>query len=227
MTAVSTKDVNIYFSKTAGTPVVAAAPTGSAGSEATMAVTTGSGVALDALKIRGTGINSIDQACMAKSDFADAGSLELLGIDGGFATAKAPTTLQVFGENDWIKLCLSELSINSNDPNTVSVATYCNPQAVMESAVQEAGTFGFGGYMSTCDTDYPELYRLCADQSEVLILIDLGNVDTCKQGYLLAEGVCSSNMAWSLPLDGAIEYSGSVLLQNKFRHFWPTMAPIF
>jgi hypothetical protein len=81
--------------------------------------------------------------------------------------------------------------------------------------------------MSTCDTDYPELYRLCADQSEVLILIDLGNVADCKQGYLLAEGVCSSNMAWSLPLDGAIEYSGSVLLQNKFRHFWPSMAPIF
>lgn len=225
MTAVSTKDVNIYFSKTAGTAVTADAPAGTSGSEASMAVSGGTGSALDALKIRGTGINSIDQACMAKETFGD--SLTLLGIDGGFTSAKVPTTLQVFGENDWIKLCLSELSINSNDPNTVSVATYCNPQAVMESAVQEAGTFGFGGYMSTCDTDYPELYRLCADQSEVLILIDLGNVDDCKQGYLLAEGVCSSNMAWSLPLDGAIEYSGSVLLQNKFRHFWPTMAPIF
>jgi len=225
MTAVSTKDVNIYFSKTAGTAVTADAPAGTSGSEASMAVSGGTGSALDALKIRGTGINSIDQACMAKETFGD--SLTLLGIDGGFTSAKVPTTVQVFGENDWIKLCLSELSINSNDPNTVSVATYCNPQAVMESAVQEAGTFGFGGYMSTCDTDYPELYRLCADQSEVLILIDLGNVDDCKQGYLLAEGVCSSNMAWSLPLDGAIEYSGSVLLQNKFRHFWPTMAPIF
>ena len=225
MTAISTKDVNIYFSKTKGTAAVGEAPAGSAGSEATIAITSGTGSAFDAVKIRGTGINIIDQACMVGADFGD--SLALLGIDGGFTAAKVPTTLQVFGENDWVKLCLSELNINSNDPNTVSVATYCNPQAVMESAVQEAGTFGFGGYMSTCDTDYPELYRLCADQSEVLILIDLGNVDDCKQGYLLAEGVCSSNMAWSLPLDGAIEYSGSVLLQNKFRHFWPTMAPIF
>ena len=226
MTAVSTKDVNIFITKTAGTALTAtAAPTGTSGNEATMAISTASGDAYDAIQVRGSGINSIDQACLASAAFTD--SISFLGIDGGFSNAKTPTSVRGFSEDDWLKLCLSAMTINSNDPNTVSVATYCNPQAVMESAVQEAGTFGFEGYLNVCDSDYPELYRMCAEQAEVLIMIDLGNVDDCKQGWLLAEGTCSSNMAWGVPLEGAIEYSGSIILQNKFRHFWPTMNPIF
>ena len=227
MTAISTKDVSIYFSKTAGTALTpSGGPAGSSGTAITVPLTSGSGDQYDVVQFRGTGINPIDNACVADPAFSDS-AVTLLGIDGGYTGGSTPTKAVVYGENDWIKLCLSELTINSNDPNTVSVATYCNPQAVMESAVQEAGTFGFGGYMSTCDADYPELYRLCAEQAEVVIKIDLGNNGDCQQGWLIAEGVCSSNMSWNLPLDGAIEYSGSVLLQNKFRHFWPTMAPIY
>jgi len=224
MTAVSTKDVSIYFSKTKGTAMVCTAPTGSGASEIAVPMTTGNVEQYDVVQFRGTGWGKVDNACVASAAANDGGSINLLGLENTYAgTASAPTKSVVYGENDWIKLCLSELTINASDPTTVAVPTYCSPSAVLESAVQEAGTFGFGGYLNVCDADYPELYRLCADQEEVVIKIDLGNDGDCQQGWLIAEGVCSSSMQWSLPIDGAIEYSGSVLLQNKFRHFWPTM----
>jgi hypothetical protein len=223
MTAVSTKDVSIYFTKTKGTALTCTAPTGTANSPISVPCSSGSGAAYDVVQFRGTGWNKVDNSCVAAAEFSDA-AITLLGLENTYqGEASDPTKAVVYGSSDWIKLCLSELTINSADPNTVSVATYCNPTAVMESAVQESGTFGFGGFMNVCDDDYPVLYRLCADQEEVVIKIDLGNNGDCQQGWLIAEGVCSSSMQWSLPIDGAIEYSGQVILQNKFRHFWPEM----
>ena len=226
MTAVSTQDVSIYFSKTNGTALTCTAPTGTTGSEIVMPCSAGTVAQYDVVQFRGTGWNKVDNACIAKAAASDA-DITLLGLENTYASASNdPTKSVVYGQNDFIKLCLSEMTINANDPSTVSVATYCNPSAIIESAVQEAGTFAFGGYLNVCDADYPELYRLCADQEQVVIKIDLGNDGDCQQGWLIAEGTCSSSMQWDLPIDGAMAYSGSVLLQNKFRHFWPVMPLI-
>ena len=114
---------------------------------------------------------------------------------------------------DLTKLCLSAININGTEPNTISVATFCEPTATIDSQVQEAGTLTMEGYVDVTSQDYPALYEAWQLGDERLIRIDLGP----DQGWLVARGRVSS-VNWSVPIDGAIAYTFTMTLSEAFKH---------
>lgn len=118
-----------------------------------------------------------------------------------------------YTQDDLTKLCLSAININGTEPNTISVATFCEPTATIDSQVQEAGTLTMEGYVDVTSSDYPALYEAWQLGDERIIRVDLGP----DQGWLVARGRVSS-VNWSVPIDGAIAYTFTMTLTEAFKH---------
>ena len=118
-----------------------------------------------------------------------------------------------YTQSDLTKLCLSAISINGVEPNTISVATFCDPQATIDSQVQDNSTVTLEGYVDVTTSDYPALYEAWQLGDERLIRVDLGP----DQGWLVARGRVSS-VNWSVPIDGAITYTFTCSLTEPFHH---------
>jgi hypothetical protein len=124
----------------------------------------------------------------------------------------------VFKQADMQKLCLSSLDISSDAPSTISVATYCDPSATVPSAVTEAGTLSFSGFVDAGSKDYQELVKAELDQVTRYFKVMLPGSTTAQgQGDIVFPAIISS-LTWSLPLDGAIGYEGSATLATKAVH---------
>lgn len=116
-------------------------------------------------------------------------------------------------QNDLTLLCLSAITINGTEPNTISVGTFCTPSATIDSQVQEAGSLTLEGYVDVTSADYPALYDAWQLNDVRLIRVDLGD----DQGWLVASGRVSS-VNWSVPLDGAISYTFTMTVIDPFKH---------
>ena len=212
MSAVSTKGVEIYLSKGTATPTTV---TYTAVTKAKPAVVTGTTTGLadgDVVYITGTGMNQLDGkyfviANKSPTDF------ELAGSDTTGATAAGTGgTIKHYAQSDLVKLCLSSLTINAEEPSVISTATYCNPSASVPSQVVSAGTISFGAYVDTASADYLQLLEAEEDgTARVMKILLPGN------GYLVAP-VTVSSLSWDLPIDGAIAVTGSMVLGSKFKH---------
>lgn len=212
MAAKSTKGVEIFISKGTATPTNV---TYTAITKAKPAVVTGTTTGLndgDVVHVAGTGMASLDGKYFTVAN-KSATDFELAGSDtSGETVAGTGGKIEQYSQGDLIKLCLSSLTINAEEPSVISTATYCNPSASVPSQVVSAGTINFGAYVDTASADYLQLLEAEEDGKARVMRITLpGN------GYLIAP-VTVSSMSWDLPIDGAISVSGTMVLGSKFRH---------
>lgn len=211
MTAQSTNEVNIYLTTGAPTSVtMTAAPSKTAPSSISAGLSGGANG--DVVVIKDTNWSSLDTVWVASdvggSDF------DALGSDPtGESSASVAGKVDHYTDVDLTKLCLASLTINTSDPSTVSVATFCDPTASLPSQIQEAGTISFTGYTDVNSADYVALYAASKSQDQRYIRINLGE----DQGYLVAP-VTITSFTWDLPLDGAVGYSGTMVLGSKVKH---------
>lgn len=211
MTAQSTSEVNIYLTTGAATSSAMTAPPSKAAPSSISASLSG-GAGGDVVVIKDTNWNSLDTVWVA--DNVGGSDFDALGSDTtGETTAAVTGKVDHYTESDLTKLCLASLTINTSDPSTVSVATFCDPTASLASQIQEAGTISFTGYADVNSADYVALYAASKSQDQRYIRINLGD----DQGYLVAP-VTLSSFTWDLPLDGAVGYSGTMVLGSKVKH---------
>ena len=211
MTAQSTSEVNIYLTTGAPTEVTMTAPPTKAAPSSISAVLSG-GADGDVVVIKDTNWSSLDTVWVAGD--VGASDFDALGSDPtGESVTGVAGKVDHYAEVDLTKLCLASLTINTSDPSTVSVATFCDPTASLPSQIQEAGTISFTGYVDVNSADYVALYAASKSQDQRYIRINLGD----EQGYLVAP-VTITSFTWDLPLDGAVGFSGTMVLGSKVKH---------
>ncbi len=180
----------------------------------TVADTTGMTIG-DICGFSATGFTELDGKTFISS-VIDGTTFSLLGVDLSSTTG----TLDVspvcdhYDTDDVVLVCLSGLTMNVNEPGTVSTGTFCDPSTSIAAQVQEAGTLGLTGYVDVTSPDYQELLAAEKDGNDRTIRVTLPS-----NGYLIAP-FTMSNIVWDLPLDGAIGYSTTVVLGSKLQHVY-------
>jgi len=211
MSAKSTKDLEVCISKGDAT-VITSNPTGATSAKPCVVTVTNSAAEGEMIFITGMGMPSIDGKWWVVASPTGT-ELTLLGSD---------TTDDVFADDganidriaaaDMECLCLSSLTLNVDEPGTISVATFCDPSATIASAVQAAGTLSFAGFVNILDSDYAELLLAAEDGIERIMRIMLPS-----NGYLVAP-MTFAQIIWDLPIDGAVGYTGTAVLSTKMVH---------
>ncbi len=201
MTAHNTRTVSFWLTTGAGstssvTAVTQGSPTGFT------STITGTPATGDVIVMSGTGWKSAD-TCGILSDYTG-GSGKMLGSNSTYETtaASTPASLLHFDDDELTLLCPSEITDNANTPSTVSVGTFCQPEAVIANPVVEAGTISISGYVDICDESYQALYECYEAKDQRYLRIDLGNAG----GWLVVPVTCLS-MSWSVPLEGAVGWT--------------------
>lgn len=201
MSAHNTRDVTFWLTTGAGststiTSITQGNPTGFSSS------ITGTPATGDIVVVSGTGWKSVDGTNILSG--YSAGSGKLLGANSTYESGTAPTSGSIlhFDEDEMTMLCPSEITDNTNTPSTVSVGTFCSPEAVIASPVTEAGQVSMSGYVDICDEDYQALYEAYEAKDQRYLKIDLG----AAGGYLVMPVTCLS-MSWSVPLEGAVGWT--------------------
>ena len=168
------------------------------------------------VKFKNTGFASLDNKSFAitaatATDFT-IGNVTL--GTGTLSVTPKPEAHMYAESTDMTCLCLSSITINEDQPGTISTATFCDPSSSIPASSTAAGSLSFAGYVDITSKDYPALLDAVNDGLERIIRISFpGN------GYVVAP-VTFSSITWDIPLDGAIAFSGSGALGSKPVHVW-------
>lgn len=211
MAASSSRGVKICITKSGATGT---AITGTI-SKAKPAVVTATNTLADGDVVYISGGNGSIANRMWVVDNASGTSFELLGSDTSSDSNTSGGTITGYTATDMICLCWSEMGISVDTPSTVSVATYCNPDATLPSAISSAGQITFGGYVDASSAEYAEMILASEDNVQRYMRIALPG----SNGYLVAP-ITFSALTYSFPLDGAVQYNGSGVLGTKFKHLF-------
>jgi hypothetical protein len=160
-----------------------------------------------------TGFSSLDGKSFAVTS-ATATNFTIGALVLGTGTLGTSPKVAHYAESEMTCLCLSSLSIQSETPGVISVATFCDPSASLPASGAAAGTLNFAGYVDVTAKDYPALVAAVEDGKQRVIRIMLPS-----NGYITAP-VTISSLTWDLPLDGGIGFSGSATLASKAVHVW-------
>lgn len=169
----------------------------------------------DIISIAGTGFTELDGKVFVVDAASTPTKIIVVGADTTASVGTlvpATAKVKVFEKKDETCLCLSSISLASDTPGTVSVATYCEPTATLPSSVYSAGTLTFTGYVDVASTDYPALLKAAEDSRQRYIRISLP-----QNGYLIFPFTLSS-ISYDLPIDGAVSFTGTGALGSKAVH---------
>jgi len=214
MTAKSTKDLQVCITKALSTPtpLVPTAITQAKPAVVTVAATTAA--TGDLVTMSGTDLPSLDGKTFTAGTTSGT-TIELLGSDTtgdpAFGTPASPVAT-LYDDDDLECICFSSITLNVDEPGTISVATFCDPSATIASAVSTAGTMSFAGFVDILDSAYSELLLAESDGLERIMRIELPS-----NGYLVAPMTFTS-ISWDLPVDGAIGYTGTTILTTQMQH---------
>ena len=217
MTASTSKGVTIDMVKTAATgtalTVTAVSKANPAEVTATNTLATGDIVVFGA---GSTGFAELDGRRFIVAN-ASGTTFEALGSDTSASTDtfSAGTIKPVaYAASDFTRMCWSSLGFNPEEPQTISVGTFCDPSAQIASTVVGAGTVDFAGYVDTAAPDYLAMILAEADGNAHEFRITLpGN------GYIVFNASISA-LNIDVPLEGAVAYSGSLTLLTKPHHLF-------
>lgn len=215
MSARSTKGLKIYLSKGSAKPNELT-PTAITSAKPAVVTCTATGVKDgDLVFVNGTGMPSLDNRLFVVSG-ATGTSITLVGSDSTADTyaAGGSETVKHYAMSDMERLCLSSITVNTDEPGTISVATYCDSTATLPAPSTSAGSVNLAGFVDITSTDYLELLAAAEDGTERMMMIALPN-----NGYLVAP-ITLSSISWDLPLEGAIAWSGTGALGSAFRHIF-------
>ena len=132
--------------------------------------------------------------------------------DAGAFLAGDP--MLAYQQDDMEILCLSQFEITTETPDTVSVATFCDPSASIPAQTTQAGTVAIAGYIDVADPGYEEIIQADEDGLTRNFSVYLpGN------GYLVFPGIVSG-LGYAVPLEGGQGYSATIVLGSKPDHRW-------
>ena len=217
MAARNTKGLKIFLEKGGTTPgaLTATAISNAKPAQVTTAATLTAANG-DLVKVTGSDLTTLDNKFFTISGLVADTSFDLTGSDAsGEAAPAAKGNITFYNETaDLQVLCLSEVGINSETPDTISVATFCDPSASVPGATSGAGTLDFSGFMDITDPGYKLLIDAEADGLKRVVMIKPPGA----QGVVVAEGVISSMSLSEIPIDGAIAFSAQMSLSSKYSH---------
>lgn len=217
--AKSTKGVQICLTKSGstGTDITPTAASKAAPAEIT---TTATGATKNGDLIyvpKGTtGLSEIDGMWWVVDGLVKDTSLQLLGSDTTASTGTFATTaaIKAYAEIDLECLCLSEITFNRDEPETISAATFCDTTASIPGNSASAGSISFSGFVDVTATDYKELLRLEKSGAEAGFKITLPD-----NGFVVFPATINQ-ISMAIPLEGAVSYSGSATLKSAQRHLF-------
>lgn len=218
----STKDTQIFISTMAAAPTDLTPTAISKAANAVVTVAAVTGIATgDYVEVTGTEFPELDGKSFAVGTVDGVGNtFELLGADTTASTATldsdatSPPIVKHWAATSMQKVCLSSIGVNSEQPSTVSVATFCDPSASVPGATAGAGTLDFGGYLDTKAKGFILLNDAAEAGDEHTIVVAFPG----DGGYLIGKGTISSFAFSDIPLDGAVAYTAQVSLSSKLRH---------
>ena len=213
MAAIPSTDVTFWLTTgVATTYTMGSAPTQA--KPTAIVVTTTGGADGDLMVISETNWGSVDKPQIA-SDYTTSG-FNALGCDSTRETdASQAGKVAHYTADDMTKICPSGFTDNTNTPSAISVATFCDPQASIPGSVADAGTVELTGYVDACDPSYIALYEAYESQDQRYLRINLGE----DQGYLVMP-VTALSMNWDIPLEGAVQFTLSMVKGSATRHLF-------
>lgn len=213
MAAIPSTDVTFWLTTGVPTTVaMTAAPT--MGKPTTIAATLSDAVDGDVVVCSGTNWGSVDKVQIA-SEIST--TFKALGCDSTREAAGTAVagSCQHYKATDMTKLCPSAFTDNSNTPSAISVSTFCDPSATLPGSLAEAGEIELTGYVDVCDPSYVALYEAYEVQDQRYLRINLGD----PHGYLVAP-VTALSMNWSIPIEGAVEFTIAFVKGSATRHLF-------
>lgn len=218
--AKSTSGTKICCVKDGATTGVSVTPTG-ASKAAPCEITTASTGTLkngDLIWIpaAGTGLSEVDGKWWVITNLTADTSFDLLGSDttASTGTFAAGVGIKGHGDADMECLCLSEISFNRDSPDTISVSTFCDTTASIAGSATSAGSVDFAGFVDISASDYKALLALEKSGAETAFRVMLpGN------GFIVFPATIGQ-ITVSIPLEGAVAYSGSATLKSAARHLF-------
>jgi hypothetical protein len=129
----------------------------------------------------------------------------------GDGVLSATPEIEHYADAEMDCMCLSEFTISTAAPAVIDTSTYCGSSSI-PSAKVEAGTAAAVGYVDTNDSGYLAILEAIETGKEYILRITLGD-----NGYLVMP-VVLSGMSYTLPLDGAQQYSFQFTFGASPRH---------
>jgi hypothetical protein len=163
-----------------------------------------------------TGFSEIDNRRFIVANVTGT-KFDILGADTSASTdsfAAGTVKPMAYVATDLVRMCWSSMGFNPEEPQTISVGTFCDPSAQIASTVVGAGTVDFAGYVDTKAPDYLAMILAEADGNAHEFRIALpGN------GYIVFNASVSA-LNVDVPLEGAVAYSGTLTLLTKPHHLF-------
>lgn len=212
------KDIKVCMTKVGATP---ASLTVTAATQADPAVLTLSAQPANGdilvLANDSTGMVEIDGKGWVAANASAGGGVdaELLGSNTTNAkTFAAGSPVTHYDSTMMQCLCLSQFDIQAEQPNTIAVGTYCNPQDALSAPSGQAGTIAIAGYIDITDAGYQELIKAVKDNAAYWWRVEFpGN------GYILVEASVDQ-IAWGIPLEGALSFTGTLTMRRSPEHLF-------
>lgn len=165
-----------------------------------------------------TGFPEIDGKSWVIGSIPNATTFTLLGSDttgSSGSLAGSPSISHFATSSKMVSTCFSDITLNPEAPNQVSVATFCDPSATITSQVVGAGSVDISGFVDVSDAGYKELDLARNDGLARKMVVKLGS----SQGYIMLEGTVAL-LTPLMPLDGGYGFKGTINLSTKYRHLY-------
>lgn len=174
-------------------------------------------VAGSLVTVAGSGMESLDGKTFVIANLDGTGNtFELAGSDasgeGADATEGTLAVIDLAGE--MTLLCLGEIGINSEQPSSIPIGTFCDPSQTVPGAVVSAGTYDLRGYLDVQDAGYWLLHDAKADGKERHLVIEFPQ----NQGHLVARGTVTTMGFSEIPIDGAAAWQSQFVLASDAIH---------
>ena len=220
MAAKSSKGVQICITPAAASVANDITPTAITAIAATTTVRAGVKVAAaslpsigDVVHFKDVGFASLNNKSFVVTTVS-AADFNIGNVVLGAGTLSATPVIEHYLSTEMTCLCLSEFSISTDTPGTISTATFCDPTASIPASATAAGTVSFSGFVDVASKDYAALLDAVEDGKPRSLRVTFPN-----NGYLIMP-ITFSSLAWTIPLDGALGFSGSGSLGSKAVHVW-------
>jgi hypothetical protein len=153
----------------------------------------------EVVKFKDVGFSSINNKSFVVTAVTASG-FSIGNVILGDGTLSATPEIEHYADAEMDCICLSEFTISTAAPAVIDTSTYCGSSSI-PSAKVEAGTAAAVGYVDTNDSGYLAILEAIETGKEYILRITLGD-----NGYLVMP-VVLSGMSYTLPLDGAQQYS--------------------
>ena len=164
----------------------------------------------EVVKFKSVGFASLNDKSFVVTG-VEATGFSIGNVTLGEGTLSGAPEIEHYQDSEMDCICLSEFTISTTAPAVIDTSTYCGSGSI-PSAKVEAGTAAAVGYVDVEDSGYLAILAAVETGKEHILRVTLGD-----NGYLVMP-VVLSGLSWTLPLDGAQQYSFQFTFGAAPRH---------